>query len=98
MRGFSQVLVFCGLLMWCAAFHFGPESAFWKLGRVGVFLLVISLLIYLIDYLIPSGKPKRRSKARSEVARKCGICGEPALSGSTLCSYHAKYGSDNESW
>lgn len=97
MKNFSQFLLLVGIVMWGLAFFFGPESDFWRMGRLGVFLLALSVILYLTDYLIPSAKPRRKTRVRSELARKCSVCGKPALSGSTFCSYHAKYGPDSES-
>lgn len=96
MRDFSYFATLLGLVFWGLAFYSGPESGFWKLGKPGLFMLAVAVLFFLVDYLIPSKRPKRRHKVRSETARKCSVCGKPALSGSQFCSYHAKYGSDGE--
>lgn len=96
MRDFSFFAALLGLVFWGLSFYSGPGSGFWKLGKPGLFLLAVSVLFFLVDYLIPSRRPKRRRKVRSETARKCSVCGKPALSGSQFCSYHAKYGTDSE--
>ncbi len=96
MRDLSILVLLAGVVFWGLAFYHGPGSGVWKLGKPGVFLLALSAVLYLAEYLIPAGKPRRKHKVRSETARKCSICGKPALSGSQFCSYHAKYGSENE--
>ena len=96
MRDFSLFTVLVGIVFWGLAFFYGPESGFWKLGKPALYLLALAALLYLAAYLIPSRRPRRRHKVRSETARKCSVCGKPALSGSMFCSYHAKYGPDNE--
>lgn len=96
MRDFSCFTVLVGLVFWGLAFYHGPASGFWKLGKPGLFLLSLAVVFYLVDYLIPSRKPRRKHKVRSETARKCSVCGKPALSGSQFCSYHSKYGPEND--
>ena len=96
MRDLSILVLFLGVVFWGLAFYRGPESSAWSLGKPGIFLMALSAVLYLAEFLIPAAKPRRRHRARSETARKCSICGKPALGGSRFCSYHAKYGEGNK--
>lgn len=94
MRSFEYFLVIIGAVMWSAAFYFGPETGWWSLGRFGLFALALAALLRVTEFLIPSSKPK--SKTKKGPVRKCRVCGKPATTGSNFCSYHARYGSEDD--
>ncbi len=79
--------------MWNCAFYFGPESGFWVLGKAGIFFIGFALLLRGVEFLIPGKRPKTRTVQGS--GRKCRICGKPATAGSEFCSYHSRYGAED---
>lgn len=94
MRSIERFLVVAGALMWCAAFYFGPGAGTWQLGKWGAFAIALSALIRATEFLIPNRKPQ--PKHRRSPVRKCPVCGKPATSGSQYCSYHARYGPEDD--
>ncbi len=94
MRSLERFFVVAGALMWCAAFYFGHEAGTWVLGKWGVFVVALAALLRVTEFLIPNRKPQ--PKKRRGPARKCPVCGKPATSGSQYCSYHARYGPEDD--
>lgn len=90
MKTMSYALFLVGIIMWTAAFFFGPDSPFWKLGMWGAIAIGGGLLFYLLLFVVPGANasvPKRRHRGPT---RKCRICGRPALPDSDLCRYHSE--------
>jgi hypothetical protein len=94
MRGFERLLVILSGGMWGAAFFFGPQSDLWILGKWGMFALALSGLLRVTEFLIPGRKPQPKRSTKPQ--RKCPVCGKPATSGSNFCSYHARYGPEDD--
>lgn len=94
MRSIEGFLILIGAVLWGLAFFNGIDADTWVLGKVGIFLIALAIVIRVIEFLIPNRKPQRiRPKGPS---RKCPACGKPATSGSRYCSYHARYGPEDE--
>ncbi len=94
MRSFERFLVIAGAVIWSLAFYFGPQSGWWHAARFGLFAIALAALLRGTEFLIPGTRPK--PKAKRGPGRKCSICGKPATSGSNFCSYHARYGSEDD--
>lgn len=94
MRSIGKLLIIAGGLMWCAAFYFGPEKGTWILGKWGIFAIALSALLRVSEFLVPNRKPK--PKVKRGPVRKCQVCGKPATSDSQFCSYHARYGPEED--
>ena len=94
MRSLESVLIFTGAILWGVAFLFGINTGTWVLGKWGVFLIALAGILRVTEFLIPNRKPQpKRHKGPS---RKCPVCGKPATSGSKFCSYHARYGPEDD--
>ncbi|MBD3370845.1 hypothetical protein GF402_10870 [Candidatus Fermentibacteria bacterium] len=87
MKSFSYVLMSLGILAWCVAFFFGPNTQFWVLGKPGVIAAGAGFFFYLLCFLSPKTRPGK-AKSSKGPTRKCRICGRPALPDSDLCRYH----------
>jgi len=94
MRSLERLLVMAGGVMWCAAFYYGPNTGTWQLGKWGVFAIALAGLLRVTEFLIPNRRPQ--PKRQKGPARRCPVCGKPATSGSQFCSYHARYGPEDD--
>lgn len=93
MRSLEGTLILIGVALWGAAFYFGIDAGTWVLGKWGVFLIALAVVLRVIEFLIPNRKPQPlRPKGP---VRKCPVCGKPAVAESKFCSYHTRYGPED---
>ncbi len=90
MKTISLTLFLAGILMWTAAFYFGPESEMWRFGLYGAIALAGGVLFYLLLFITPGADTSMPKPRHRGPTRKCRICGRPALPDSDLCRYHAE--------
>jgi len=93
MRSIEGFLIIAGAVLWSLAFFYGPETGYWALGKWGIFLIALAGLLRVTEFLIPNRKPQ--PKRPKGPARKCPVCGKPAIAGSRYCSYHTRYGPED---
>ncbi|MCK5785333.1 MAG: hypothetical protein KAH54_02100 [Candidatus Sabulitectum sp.] len=94
MKSLEGFLILIGAALWGVAFFYGINAGTWMLGKVGIVLIGLAFVVRVIEFLIPNRKPQPiRPKGPS---RKCLVCGKPVTSGSKYCSYHTKYGPEDD--
>jgi len=80
--------------MWCVSFFYGPGAGTWLLGKWGLFAIALAALMRGTEFLIPNRRPQPKKKHGP--VRRCPVCSKPAASGSQYCSYHLKYGPEDD--
>ncbi len=88
MRSAANILLGLAVIIWTAAFFFGPgHSSLWTAGNYAPVAAGVGLFIHIFTFVLPSSRAPKISSRKVEV-RKCKTCGRPAVSDSEYCRYH----------
>ena len=95
MREIASLVLAAAILLWTAAFFFGPGNRlFWQIGSYTHYLAGAAVFLYLLSYIHPSSRMAPPPRARRGDMRKGKTCGRPAVEGSDFCRYHT----DEQRW